>query len=163
MSYFVTGLPRSRTAWMSVWLGCKHDGLSGCYSDQDVLSMVGDGGLSDSMLAWFPIRKYYKKAPVLVIHRHADEVVDSLSQIVPIDSNVLTLLADTQERMNMIDGLHVNYDEIDSRLPEIWEYLRPDVPFSPEWTRLMMDMNVTTTKCVGDVESLMYLMEDRNA
>jgi len=146
---FVIGLPRSRTAWFSVWLDIPHELLDGCYSESDFIDRckVGD---SDSMLMWFPIRKHYPKAKVLVIHRDINEVINSLGRIFNLNDSLVDVLKQSNRRLSSIkNALHINFNEIDEKLPEIWRHLK-GTRFDSERTERLKNMNIEIREIHGD-------------
>ena len=92
--YFITGLPRSRTAWLAAWLSdgdsiCLHDFISQCNGmDQLERRLIylsqnyNEIGISDSGLpiAWRQIDAAYPHARVLVVHRQQQKAEDSYFQ-----------------------------------------------------------------------------------
>jgi hypothetical protein len=91
--FFVTGLPRSRTAWCANFLShggavCWHDGLANCASldhfaaKLDAAPICGD---SDSGLVFFhkALRERYPDAQWAVIWRDPEAVVASLLAMEP--------------------------------------------------------------------------------
>ena len=121
-NFFVTGLPRSRTAWFSKWLpNCLHEGIEGCSTHQEFIEKLGNKGDSDSALMFFPIDKYFSKSPVVIIERDFDDVINSLSVIGLMNDNVFEFMKVSQKRLDKMKGLRVPFDDLP--LHDIWEYL----------------------------------------
>lgn len=122
--YFLTGLPRTRTAWFSEFLpDCLHEGMSGCYSHKEYISKLV-GGDSSCGLMYFPIRRYFHDAPIVIIERDFEDVVESLKAINLFNDNVLKELIEASHLLRKMNGLRVDYNNID--LEEIWNYLIGD-------------------------------------
>ncbi|HTI69677.1 MAG TPA: hypothetical protein VMF06_06910 [Candidatus Limnocylindria bacterium] len=139
--FFITGLPRTRTAWMAHYMSaqgvlCLHEPEVGCASlDElaDRLESIPEGsalGVSSSGLAWFQrgLRDRYPDAKWVVIRRLAAEVAKSLAACFPeqnrdaIDQVVLAHEAKVGQLLLEGDPLVVEYPEIDDRMPELARY-----------------------------------------
>lgn len=141
MRFFITGLPRSRTAWFSAMFTatddvfCYHDGLNGCKSLEefkDKLSrrkepIVGD---SDSGLLLVDLDRHFPGCKKVLIRRDPEECKESLDEFLGKEH------ADTIDAcipfMNIHGALEVDFEDIDSRIDEIYEYctgrkLDPDI------------------------------------
>jgi len=129
MNYFVIGLPRSRTAWLSVFLSqsgnyCHHDGLSGCRSIDAYKRKIGTNGDSSTGLMLFDIHNLYPDAPIVIIEKNNIELQSSINwchRTYGFES------ADHIKRLNRllsrVNGLRIQQSEINQRLPEIWAHL----------------------------------------
>ena len=129
MNYFVIGLPRSRTAWLSVFLSqsgnyCHHEGLNGCRNTDDYKRKIGANGDSSTGLMMFDVHKIYPGAPIVIIEKNNVELKSCIAWC----NN--TYMADSKNHikrikglMDNIKGLRVKQCEINDRLPEIWEHL----------------------------------------
>jgi hypothetical protein len=87
--FVVFGLPRSRTAWLAMFLShggwiCHHDALLGFSSVADMRALLGAPrtGTVDTMLtlAWPVIRRYFPRARFVVVKRPVAEVRESLAR-----------------------------------------------------------------------------------
>jgi len=122
MSFFLTGLPRSRTAWFSEFLpNCLHEGINGCRTRHEYVQKVGEGGDSSCALMFFNLADYFPKAPVVIVERDLDDVVDSLNSIGLFNDQVYFMLIQSLKRLNKMDGLRVEYEHID--LEAVWDRL----------------------------------------
>ena len=120
--YFLTGLPRSRTAWFSEWLPtCLHEGMNGCYSHNEYIKKLGSGGDSSSGLVYFPIERYFPHAPVVIVERDIDEVMESSIRIGRAIDDTYIALTDIQNRLKGLSGLRVDFHNLN--LEEIWNHL----------------------------------------
>ena len=119
MRFAITGLPRSRTAWFSAYFTscgflCAHEGMNGCASIAEYQNkMKAFEGNSDSGIPLYPF-----EGKMVIIERDKEEVKKSLSRFFD-DVHSVDLL---QERLDKLDGLRVNFEDINERLQEIHEY-----------------------------------------
>ena len=140
-NYFVTGLPRSRTAWFAAFLpNCSHEGLKWLEkrSDFDKL-MTRYDGLSDSVLMLTDFQQRFPGCKTLIIERPVDEVIESLG-VLGFGSEDFVKWCDT--RLSAIPGLRVAFNDIDERLPEICHFL--GVPYDEQRAELFCRLNIQT-------------------
>ncbi len=127
MSFFVLGLPRSRTAWLSVFLSqsgihCYHEAINGCKSHSEYDNKID--GCGDSTTAFSYINGRYKGHPVVIIDKNDIEFERCLSWCkTSFGVDMRQAMTEQREQLLSIDGLHVMQSEIDANLPEIFEYL----------------------------------------
>ncbi len=122
MSYFLTGLPRSRTAWFAEFLpDCLHEGMEGCRSRHEYVQKLGLQGDSSCALMYFPIADYFPEAPVVIVERDLDAVIDSLDSVGLFNNRVYVMLIDSLKRLNAMPGTRVDFEHLD--LEEIWHIL----------------------------------------
>lgn len=129
MSYFVAALPRSRTAWLSVFLSqsgtfCHHEGLNGCKTINDYLNKIGDGGDSSTGLMMIELNKLFPDSPVVIIEKNLKQLkrcIEWCDQTYGGSSR--DSIYQFNEQMKDINGLRINQSDINERLPEIWRYL----------------------------------------
>ena len=143
--FFITGLPRSRTAWFSAFMTasgypCLHEGVDGCHSIDEYLIKVD--GVSDSNTGFAFIGNPLPDRPILIIHRegrHKDNA----------------FLHDACDKLNSLAGLHVDFDDIDKRMEEIFKHLTGN-DLNANIYDLFRHLNITTTKamCMESVEDL---------
>lgn len=133
MKFLVMSLVRSRTAWLARFLNsdisvCYHEAsIHGIGKLKKLMAIPGIVGNSDSNNIMLDIDKIFPDAKLLIIKRDPDEVLSSFF-------NKINWLTDEQEKLakeitlnaykklKTKKGLIVNYDDIDSRLGDIWEY-----------------------------------------
>ena len=157
-NFFVTGLPRSRTAWFAAYLDCKHEPMNGASSDAELIEIIGDGGASDCGLAWFNIRKHYPNSPVLVIDRDINDVITSMNRILPINNEVIHLLQETRAKMLSIEGaLIIKYDQINDKLEEIWNFLKGG-KFDGDRADMFKGLNIQLSSYSGDKDSFDFFL-----
>jgi hypothetical protein len=156
--FFVTGLPRSRTAWFANLFStgdvlCHHDALLECDRVTDLPSILGRRAIvgdSDSGLLLFysDVAAMYPGAPWVVIRRDPDEAFRSLVEHFGTDvSNggwpILTAALQTIPAGNS-SILSVSYDELGdvSIIRKIWNHCIPTVPFDAERWVLLRDLKI---------------------
>jgi hypothetical protein len=92
------------------------------------------------------VYRTYPSSPVLVIHRPIQVVMDffySVFQNALDETKLKAMLHLIEEANNQIpDALHVNYDDINGRIKEIWHHLLPDLPYQKDRTTLLLPMNI---------------------
>lgn len=132
--FVITGLPRSRTAWFSAYLTqgdviCYHEAIP------DGIELNLNEGTADCGYAICPI----PCEKLVIIHRDWREVSRSLSDIgLPDEIGYLPILA---EMLYDLNGLHVDFCDINDRLEEIHNYL--GLPgYSRERAELFINMNI---------------------
>jgi len=116
--FFILGLPRSRTYWLSEFLGCMHEGYHYYpnYSEFMNSNYIGD---STTCYPW--IKDYIKNYKKVVIERDIEEVFDSSVRLFP-HVDIETLYDMKIELDEIEDCLRIDYQDINKKLPEIWEY-----------------------------------------
>lgn len=112
--FFVLGLPRSRTFWLSQFLGCVHEASYYYPNYPDFLRTKHKG---DSTTCYPLIKDYVKKSHKVIIHRDEGEVQGSLKKLFDKEIDLSPWDSLYEE-----EGLHVHFDEINDKLPEIWAY-----------------------------------------
>ena len=160
MSFVVTGLPRSRTAWLSAFLTgdgayCLHEGLLlGEVELIDWLNSSDMHGDSDSALplVWDRILAGVASPPrVVVVVRGREEVISSLGKYWkgidflagkdprPLIDQIEAKLAELSKT-----ALVVEYDKLSDlgTLKKIWEHCLPSLPFNPLRATLLNNLNI---------------------
>lgn len=160
---FVFGLPRSRTAWLSVFLSQSgvrfhHEALDGCrtikeYSDK--IKYCGDCTTGFYLLENSDILEDKK---IVVITKSNDELKRCISWC---DSEYGIDSADIinawNEKLNRIGGLKIKQSEIDENLEKIWRYLT-DKPWDNVYTDIVK-MNIQVKSTDMDLEAAKSLYE----
>lgn len=149
MNYFlVTGLPRSRTLWMSSWLTtdtsiCLHEPTPRLQRIEDLRNEYEalEGafkGFSDSGLGfWLDWILQEIKPRTLIIDRVIADVEQSLVNMnlgLPKTNFCSLLLEELTKYKEHPLVLWVPYEELNSRLEEIWNHLLPGKPFDKEYS-----------------------------
>jgi len=141
LSYFIAGLPRSRTAWLSVFMSqsstyCYHDGCNGCNNLNEYWNKVDGFGDSSTGLVLIDINKLRPGAPIVIIDKNKKELercIEFCCEVSGKDSREYIL--SLNEELKKIEGLHVKQSEIDSNLELIWKYLVKD-----KWDKRYLNM-----------------------
>ena len=160
---FIIGLPRSRTAWLSVFMaqsGARwhHDGLNGCNSVDEYNQKVTGSNDSSTGLAMLDINKLYPLSKVVIIKKSQAEFercVMWCNDNYNIDSS--NYMAQLNERLLLVNGLVVNQSDINERLSEIWAHLT-DKPWLERY-RDMVSFNVQVQSIEIDNEAARNLIE----
>jgi hypothetical protein len=118
--FFITGLPRSRTAWFAAFMSasygvkCAHEVMSMCQSREQFYSIMEYGlgfsshfGNSDCGLVLTDFQKRWPQAKTLIIHRRdAQEPIEGMKRA-----------------LRKLRGMHVQFENIDKEIDNIHEYL----------------------------------------
>ena len=147
--FLITGLPRSRTAWLAAILStekvlCWHEPINKFGSIGAVRSMLDnlEGyqaiGISDSSVgieADFYMAYFYEH-PIVIVNRKEDEVITSLVKFLGITKSQSIKIVDTISeglwRMRKVRAvMEVEYSALnDSTVVEtIWNYCTNNIPF----------------------------------
>jgi len=140
--FVITGLPRSRSAWFAAYFSegdsiCVHEASLNGWPD----TSHPDQGTADCsyilLKEWFESIGEHK---LIIIHRNIFEVEDSLKRIGTLVSDLYGMA----ESLNALDGLHVNYNDINDRLEDIHGYL--GLPFDRTRAELFKTLNIQSEK-----------------
>jgi len=129
MNYFIAGLPRSRSAWLSVFMSqsgqfCHHDGFNGCNSIAEYKDKIGRGGDSSTGLTLIDIHKEFPHAKVVIIEKSDEEFercVEWCDETYGQSSR--KELESMREKLSNFKGLRVQQSEINERLEDVWTHL----------------------------------------
>lgn len=148
--FMIMGLPRSRTAWLSYFMTtentfCYHELVGSCTSLEEIknklqLPKYEIVGFSDT--CGHLIHEEFT-CPKIIIHRDIEEVNTSLQKLYCTKISFLSLLETENKRLQKVQGLHIEFEEIDSSLKQIWEYCT-DIPFDKNRASLLINMNIQT-------------------
>ena len=152
--FLITGLPRSRTAWLANLLTtretlCHHEGLIEARNKSEYEAMlysdtatVGDANTILALPCYSEVLELTTK--VVVIHRKIEEVIRSSEVFLGASlEGKVQVFEEQSYRLGKIRGLHINFEDINQRIQEIWEYCTPE-PFSRVRTNKLMQLNVQT-------------------
>jgi hypothetical protein len=133
--FFIAGTPRTRTKWFAEYLSahegvtCHHEALNGPLTKQafyDVMEQPGCVGNSDSGIFITDFQERWPDAPTVILLRGPIEVRDSLWALLGAEPN-LAFIENQYEQSKALNGLQVDYRDIDDRIEEIHEHL--GIPF----------------------------------
>ena len=130
MGPLIIGLPRSRTAWLSVFMSQSntyfhHEAIDGCFSFNEYDEKTSVSG--DSTTAFSLLVDKIKDRKVVIIKKNDkefDACVEWCDKTYGIDSR--DHLTEMNEKLSEIEGLIVNQSDIDDSLDDIWEHLVDD-------------------------------------
>ncbi|MHC4648675.1 MAG: hypothetical protein ACYTBJ_24730 [Planctomycetota bacterium] len=160
MSYFILGLPRSRTAWLANFLTydghyCHHEAINGCASIQEYKDKIEGCGDSTTNLLMIDFERHFPESKIVVIHRDIKASIDFARTVFKAD--MTEMLERASDKLNSIKGLHIAFDEINDRLRDIWEYLIGD-SFDEKRAQMLIGLNVQTIDVFDiDKEALIKL------
>lgn len=157
--FFITGLPRTRTAWLANYMtygstACFHD-LMHRFTLFEIASNLRKTGCSHIgysdpalLLHWKAIVEDIPDARWLIIQRDIQDVARTWDTVLGQDSteHLRELQGEIRNIRTMIPrALHVHFDDIDTRIDEIEGHLAPGAHF-PKWRHEMLrKMNVQVT------------------
>ena len=158
---FIAGLPRSRTAWLSVFMSQSdvyfyHEAINGCHSIkeyEDKIKGFGDSSTGLVLLGLNLIRDY----KVVIINK-TDEQIEQCIEWCDhtYGMNSRDFILDTNEKLKKLNGLHVNQVDIDDRLKEIWQYL-VDTPWDDKYLNLTkFDIKVKSNEIDKEAAKALY-------
>lgn len=161
--FYVTGLPRSRTAWLSVALSdwtrsaCLHEPLARLdeYTPEVVLSMLDatrcpNVGIADSGLPVVaPDLPALIPGPVLIVWRDPREVIASLTRYLGGDESVHAGgVAAMHARLGDFGRRHehmmIAFEDLNSieAMKRVWVHLLPSVPFQRRRIESLMRLRI---------------------
>lgn len=127
----------------------------------DGYSVVGN---SDSGLVFTDFAKRFPGARTVIIHRDIDEVIESLIDGEIIDAGkraeANTFLYEMTLRLEDTEGLHVDFEEIDNRIEEIYRFCTGREP-DPNRIRLFHNLKVEPVEVLPDMKSYEIWMRDQ--
>ena len=150
MNFFITGLPRSRTAWMANFFTtqgnfCFHEGIDGCESLEDYSEKLKSDdyvNIGDSN-TYYPYINMGHNDPIVVILRDKAEVNASLKVIFG-EHNYMPVLEETESRLLKLDALFVKFGDVNNQLEAIWNHCIKDYKFDAKRAFELSKMRVQT-------------------
>ena len=160
--FFITGLPRTRTAWMSQFFTtnesyCYHEALRKAVTTGKVADTMLNRneyyvGNSDSSLPFYidDMMEYFPDAPILIIERDVFEVDQSLRNL--FGGNHDEVLIKTMRELVRIEKeyhtVSVSFEELDDPvvMKDIWKYLIPAIPFDKGRYERFNELNISINK-----------------
>jgi len=153
--FFITGLPRSRTAWMAAFLTggdvlCHHELMKFCPTRECFYQAFRHPkvriGNSDSGLPLTEFQRVFPDAPTVIIERDIEDVYRSLHDIgIPIE---MRWLVDMQERIAGLNGMRVEFDNLDRQLADICNHI--GLPYRREKHDIFRHLIVVTNDFTPD-------------
>ena len=145
MNFFILGLPRSRTAWLANFMTygvsfCYHEGIDGCRTVQAYADKLGSSkGDATTGAVLFDLDKHFPKAKKLIIEGDIDKAIEYAEDTYKLDNR--DWLCYMKSRLDKAQGMRINFNDIDSNLQDIWEYLS-DEPFNADRANVLLNMNI---------------------
>lgn len=173
--FLITGLPRSRTAWMAAFMStgsvlCKHEPIKALYDISDLPATLESEyhshmGASDSGAGFFmPWIMENIDPPTVVIERDVDDVRDSLDAIdLPMGEALDVLLDKLHAYKNHPRVLWVTFDSLNDKriMQKIWFHLVPGVPFDDERYEQFNEFRIEAD--VAEVKRFALLNQERQS
>ena len=160
--FFITGLPRSRTAWLSSFFTgndffCYHEVLKISKNFNGAIEKMLNRketyvGNSDSSLSiWASeIDHMLQRSPIVIIERDIDEVTSSLTNLWGCDPTrfldlTLEHLEILKKRYNYIS---VDYNKLSDKLylENIWDFCIPNIDFDKDKFEMLKTINISIDK-----------------
>lgn len=155
--FFITSLPRSRTAWLSAWLTtertlCFHE--PGKPAAQLIQENPGQTvGIADSTLAlkFNQLLEEFPDAPWLYIERDPFACRASLlnftrPHVALPEHGVNRMLASLMDAGQSVKQhprtLTVDFNDVNARMPEIWQHLLPGEPYGAMRGKILSRLDV---------------------
>lgn len=149
--FLILGLPRSRTLWLSNFMTyggsfCYHEGIAYAKDYQGYLASfeneayicMGDANTAGILFADKPD---FRDIPKVVIHRPIDQIIPELHKMFDCPDNLEDSLEKQQAFLMMQPGLHLDFNEIDNNLKEIWDFCT-GLPFDEKRAHELKNMNI---------------------
>lgn len=152
--FFVTGLPRSRTAWMANWLTtdktlCVHDPICNLWPAV-IDRRLGMSG-PEVALSFYRLNEAHPAAPWVVVQRKdAKEAFEKvLRQHMEIPEGFHKFWAERVEwiarigdhdRVLKVEFEALNYEDTAA---QVWRHLLPEMPFDAARWNMLNDLNIT--------------------
>ncbi len=164
---FIAGLPRSRTAWLSVFMSQSdiyfyHEAVNGCHSMKEYDDKIKGCGDSSTALVSLDV-DIIKSSKVVIIEKSNKELrncIDWCDKTYGTDSErfIITL----NDRLLTLNGLKVKQSEINDRLQDIWEYL-VDTPWNDKYKDLVnFNIQVQSTDIDKEAAKALYASIQQN-
>jgi len=166
-NFLVLGLPRSRTAWLSNFLTygdvtCTHEGLNGCNTLQEYKEkFTNRSGDSNTGLALFDFEEQFLDFKTIIIDNTIDASVKFAKEHYGAD--VAYTMNTLKDRLSSLDGLHVQYNDINNQLQEIWDYVSND-QFNEKRATSLINFDIQIMKPYHmDHQAMFELRKNTNA
>jgi len=142
----ILGLPRSRTAWLAAWLSdhdgvCTHEGLAQCESIHEYINQYGGEYFADSTTAFDYVGAV--RADRVIILRDPRECHESTFQFLGFDIGV-DWFEQRFDILSSIDGLKIDFDDLNDSLPLIWEAMK-GTDYSSARADVFKGLNIQTS------------------
>jgi len=164
-NFFITGLPRSRTAWLAAFMSsldgvlCYHERLKDCADIEEywrAMSVKGYEFVGNADCG-IPMVTGSSHSKVVIIERDPDEVIDSLSRLFG-DSFMFIpeLVMEAKRALDKMKGMRVDYRQIDNALNDIVRYCT-GMELEQSRADVFLNMNIQTNDFSVNPEALKML------
>lgn len=139
IDFAIIALPRSGTAWASVWLDAIHDPLAKIPLDE---LKDSEQGLSCTAL-WLHPEWIYKNIKRWIILENDPDFVNKWA----VDNGYQAMPKEAFDKFFSLRGPRMHYSDLFDidKAKHIWEYLKPDIPFDEKRHNQLKIMNIQTT------------------
>lgn len=127
-NFFILGLPRSRTAWLASFMNfmgafCYHEGINGCKSiDEYKKKLWNDKGDSLTGGTLIDIENIFPDAPKVIIDSDPDNSIRFAYEVY--GHYMPGHFHEMKRKLDNIKGLHIDINDINGRLHDIWNHLK---------------------------------------
>lgn len=159
--FVITGLPRTRTAWMAALMSgersiCFHEpkNIFGSWNAFFAYATTLDYeyiGISDSSVTIDPLFDWsiFQMAKIVMIDRNPEDVIDSYSNVMDFShTEAADLVLRVYDGLNQLvakhEVMHVGYDALESiaTVAAIWDYCLPGIRIPEEKIKQMQYLRV---------------------
>lgn len=160
----ILGLPRSRTQWLANFMTtsdvfCWHELTARVGSLDEFMDRLKLKykyvGVSDTV-AYLIEQKF--NCPKVIIHRDIKECNRSSQKLYGTGQDFTDMFTKAMKKMEKIDGLHINFEDIDDSLEDIWNYCTK-LPFDNDRAEALKEMKVETKKTHYSEKELSYVLQ----
>jgi len=158
-TFFITGLPRTRTAWLANLLTyqssfCFHEAFKLHNIDSYVKTLneltyryVGDSDCSLPLII-NDLMDIYPESKIVIIERDINDVYNSLTKLFVCDNTKLMSILSValgliEELKQNHPCLVVRFNDINEQIKTIWEYCIPSIKFNHERHEMLKSLTVT--------------------
>lgn len=154
--FFILGLPRSRTSWLTAFLQhpdvfCGHEYFSTSVCGgvlYEVPHQYAGSVDTNPVLAL-----EYKKdlgAPLVLIRRDPKDVLESLCKLFGEPERLyltkcISEMSKALKEAEVYADLIIDFEDLDDRIEELWGVCLPTIPFDPVKYSLYKHLNINTT------------------
>lgn len=162
--FFIIGLPRSRTAWLSAFMTydgnyCFHEGFNGCKTLEEYKNKIGNHGDSSTGLMLLDVNKVFPERRILIIESDPSDSIEFMEREYGVsDKSWIYYL---KERLDKIEGVRIHKDDIDKNLSLIWDYLT-EKPYDRLRGEMLKGLNIQTFQKM-DISSAQEFLSDIQA
>ena len=161
-NFMILGLPRSRTCWLSNFMTttavyCHHELVGYCSSKEEYRDKMDLDYeyVGDSDTAGLLLHNDYD-CPKVIIHRDINDVHTSLVKLFGYNKEFLPSLYKWQGMLKQVDGLHIDFNEIDNNLEQIWKHC-VDLPYDKLRAEKLMNTKIEA-KHLNMFENIDFLL-----